>query len=187
MKTTEDVTDAFAASWTLTASTTIDSPADRVYDMVSDITRMGEWSPECCGGRWLSGTPGQEGARFHGYNREDGAEWTSECEVVTAVPAREFGFTVLAFCAGRPDEDTTWVGGSQPGDQTWTFTIQENGSGCVLTQSHTMKLVGPFYRMLLEEVDESERLDHVRNRKKHLQHSMESTLAEIRTASEQSS
>jgi polyketide cyclase/dehydrase/lipid transport protein len=186
MSTTEEMTDAFTASWTLTASVPLDAPADRVYQMVSDITRMGEWSPECYGGSWISGSPGRPGARFHGFNREHDAEWTSECEVVTAEPAREFGFTVLAFCAGKPSEDTTWVGGSQPGDQTWTFEIREDGAGCVLTQVHTMKLVSPFYRMLLEEVAEDERADSVRTRREHLQHSMESTLAKIKAASEQS-
>jgi uncharacterized protein YndB with AHSA1/START domain len=185
MSMTDELTDAFSASWALNASVTIDCPAERVYDLVSDITRMGEWSPECYGGEWLSGTPGEKGARFHGFNREDEAEWTSECEVIAATPAREFGFTVLAFCGGRPGPDTQWVGGSQPGDQTWAFTLRETGSGCELTQSHTMKLVGPFYRMLLEESAENERLDSVRLRRDHLQHSMESTLAEIKKACEQ--
>ncbi|MFD5074446.1 SRPBCC family protein [Streptomyces sp. NPDC058371] len=185
MSTTTEEIDVFATSWKLTASVAVDAPADQVYGMVSDITRMGEWSPECLGGKWTSGTPGQEGARFHGFNREGEAEWTSQSEVVTAVSPREFEFTVMAFCPGQPDENTQWVTGSQPGDMTWSFRVEENGSGCVLTQTHTMKLVGPFYRLLLEGVEESERSENVQNRKEHLQHSMESTLAKLKSVAEQ--
>lgn len=184
MSSTEEAASVFATSWSLTTLVTIDAPADQVYDMVSDITRMGEWSPECFGGRWISGVPGGKGARFHGFNREGEAAWTSECEVLTAVPSREFGFTVLAFCPGQPDEDTAWVRGSKPGDMTWTFAVKESGSGSVLTQVHTMRLVGPFYRLILEEVEEDKRLEHVQNRKKHLRHSMEATLAKIKAVSE---
>jgi hypothetical protein len=48
-----------------------------------------------------------------------------------------------------------------------------------------MKLVGPFYRLLLEGVEESERSENVQNRKEHLQHSMESTLAKLKSVAEQ--
>ncbi|MGI5350702.1 SRPBCC family protein [Streptomyces sp. CA-250714] len=186
MATNTGSTDVYTTSWELTASVRIDAPGAAVYRMVSDITRMGEWSPECFGGKWIAGTPGTEGARFHGFNREGEAVWTSESEVITAKEPKEFGFTVLKFCAGEPTADSSWLGGSQPGDMTWTFQIEDDGSdGCVLTQRHVMRLVGPFYRALLEEVDEDKRADHVQNRKEHLQHSMESTLARVKAVAEQ--
>lgn len=178
-------TDVYATSWELTASIAIDAPAAQVYRMISDITRMGEWSPECVGGRWIDGTPGAPGARFLGFNKEGEVVWTSESEVLTADEAKEFGFTVLAFCPGDPLPDTNWIRGSQPGDMTWSFHLAENGDGCVLTQKHTMRLVGPFYRMILEGVEAGKRAENVRHRKEHLQHSMESTLAKLKVAAEQ--
>ena len=33
----------------------VDAPAERVYDMVSDVTRMPEWSPETVKCQWLGG------------------------------------------------------------------------------------------------------------------------------------
>ncbi|CAL9331282.1 MULTISPECIES: SRPBCC family protein [Streptomyces] len=179
---TEDV---FATSWELTAQVRIGAPATEVYRMVSDITRMGEWSPECFGGRWVEGTPGRAGARFHGFNREGQAVWTSESQVVAADEGREFGFTVLRFCAGEPGPDSDWLGGSQPGDMTWSFHLEDDGpDACVLTQRHVMRLVGPFYRALLQGVPESERPAHVSNRKQHLQHSMEATLSRVKDVAE---
>ena len=36
----------------------IDAPAEKLWAMVSDVTRMGEWSPENVGGNWLGGATG---------------------------------------------------------------------------------------------------------------------------------
>lgn len=48
----------------------IDASPQRVYELVSDITRMGEWSPECYRCEWLDGaTTATVGARFRGHNR----------------------------------------------------------------------------------------------------------------------
>ncbi|MFJ6675691.1 SRPBCC family protein [Actinosynnema sp. NPDC091369] len=178
------VENLYATSWELRTSITIDAPTDRVYGMVSDITRMGEWSPECVGGTWIAGTPGAVGARFHGFNSEGPAVWSSECEVLTAEEPRTFGFSVLRFTKGRPSEDSEWVGGLKPGDVTWTFHLEETPTGCVLTQVHSMGYVNPFFQEILEEADESERAARVQARKEHLQHSMESTLQQVKVAAE---
>lgn len=46
------------------------APSGRVYDLISDITWMGHWSPECYRCVWLDGATGADvGARFRGYNR----------------------------------------------------------------------------------------------------------------------
>ena len=48
----------------------IDAPAPLVYDLVSDLTRMGEWSPECERVSWRGGaTEAVKGAQVIGYNR----------------------------------------------------------------------------------------------------------------------
>ena len=51
------------------ATTTIDAPIGDVFAAVTDVTRMGEWSPECVGCRWIDGAGGPAvGARFEGDN-----------------------------------------------------------------------------------------------------------------------
>jgi hypothetical protein len=47
---------------------------DVVYDLISDLPRMGGWSPESTGGRWLGGDGPSVGARFLGRNRSAGAD-----------------------------------------------------------------------------------------------------------------
>jgi len=66
---------------------------DRVYRLVSDVTRMGEWSPECYHCHWLGGVSEPAlGARFKGYNRRGWFRWSMVCTVTEAEPGRAFAF-----------------------------------------------------------------------------------------------
>lgn len=68
---------------------------DRLWAMVSDVTRMGSISPETTGCRWISGATGPAvGARFRGSNRSHGRRWSTTCTVVEAEPGRSFAFAV---------------------------------------------------------------------------------------------
>ncbi len=69
------------------------SPED-LYDMVSDITRMGTWSPVCTACWWDDGVSLQIGAHFTGRNELPGRTWETHCEVVAADRGREFAFVV---------------------------------------------------------------------------------------------
>jgi len=78
-------------------SRTINAPPGRLYGLVSDLPRMGEWSPENGGGEWLKGSNGAVvGARFRGRNRIGWRRWSTLATVVTADPGREFAFDVTA-------------------------------------------------------------------------------------------
>jgi hypothetical protein len=74
------------------------APPDRVWDLVSDVTRIGEFSPETFEARWTRGSTGPEaGAWFKGHVRRNGigpVYWTL-CRVVACEPGREFGFAVM--------------------------------------------------------------------------------------------
>src|SRR5215470_5459628 len=51
-------------------------PPVEVYALVSDVTRMGEWSPECYRCEWLEGaTRPQMGVSFRGYNQWGEMRW----------------------------------------------------------------------------------------------------------------
>jgi uncharacterized protein YndB with AHSA1/START domain len=80
-----------------TASRTIeiDASAEAVYDLLSDVTRTGEWSPECRSCRWLD-APGRVGSRFRGRNRTGPLVWSTTAEVVAAERPRAFEFATLA-------------------------------------------------------------------------------------------
>jgi hypothetical protein len=88
------------------ASVDIAASRDRVYDVLSDVTRMGERSPECYRCEWLDdATVPVPGARFRGHNRLGVLRWTTTCTVTKAERGREFAFTVMSR-HGR--EETQW-------------------------------------------------------------------------------
>ena len=93
---------------------------DVVYRVVSDVTRMGEWSPETTKCEWLDGATGPAvGARFKGSNKRGPARWSTKPRVVAAEPGREFAFEV----------DT---------DVRWTYRCEPDGDGTKLTESFEM-------------------------------------------------
>ncbi len=58
----------------ITVTRDIAAPPDAVFELVTDLTRMGEWSPENEGGDWTGDATGPAlGATFSGKNR-NGAE-----------------------------------------------------------------------------------------------------------------
>lgn len=76
-------------------SAEIAAPADRIWHLVADLPRMGEWSPENTGGRWLDGASGPAvGARFRGSNRKGLRRWSTTCTVTAAEVGKRFTFEV---------------------------------------------------------------------------------------------
>lgn len=88
--------------------------------MVSDITRMGEWSPEATGGRWLRGGTGTVGDWFEGVSETaERAPWHRECEVAAAERGRDFTFVV-----GGVEANCTW----------WSYEMEPTETGTRLTE-----------------------------------------------------
>ncbi len=103
------------------------APPDRVWDLVSDVTRIGEFSPETFEAQWLDGATGpRAGARFRGHVRRNGrgpVYWTT-CTVTVADPEREFGFSVAG------------LGGSIA--NTWRYSLERTPDGTDVTESFAM-------------------------------------------------
>ena len=98
----------------------VDAPPEVVYGVVSDVTRMGEWSPETVKCEWIDGAAGPAvGARFKGSNKRGFLRWSTKPTVVVADPGREFAFEV-------------------GGDIRWTYRFDADGTGTKVTESFTM-------------------------------------------------
>jgi hypothetical protein len=102
----------------------MDAPPDDIWGLVSDVTRIGELSPETFEGEWIDGATGPAaGARFRGHVKRNGrgpVYWTV-CRVTESEPGRTFAFDVLG-----------------PGSRvvnSWRYDIEPAGDGAAVTES----------------------------------------------------
>ena len=99
-------------------SVTVKASADTLYDLVSDITRTGEWSPICKACWWDDeDSAGQVGAWFTGRNELPHRTWETRSQVAAAERGREFA----------------WVVGGK--FVRWGFTMAPADTGTTLTES----------------------------------------------------
>jgi uncharacterized protein YndB with AHSA1/START domain len=73
------------------------APPEAVWALVSDVTRIGELSPETFEARWIRGSTGPEvGAFFKGHVKRNGVGPTywALCRVTECVPNEVFEFAV---------------------------------------------------------------------------------------------
>lgn len=75
-------------------SIAIAASPEAVYDLVSDVTRTGEWSPVCRECWWDEGSAGAVGDVFTGRNVLPDRTWETRCTVIAAERGREFGWLV---------------------------------------------------------------------------------------------
>jgi uncharacterized protein YndB with AHSA1/START domain len=115
----------------------IDATPQQVYDAVSDLTRMGEYSPECRSVEWLDGAAGPlPGARFMGHNRGGPFTWSRRGRVISAEPAREFSFV-------------TEEGGRE--GTLWTYRLRPVGQGTQVTESYEVRWI-PWWMHLVDVI-----------------------------------
>jgi Polyketide cyclase / dehydrase and lipid transport len=100
------------------------APADRIWDLVADVTRIGEFSPETFEAEWTGGATGpRAGARFRGHVKRNGKGpiyWTT-CSVIVCEPGREFAFSV--------------GGVGRKGLNTWRYVLRPADDGTEVTES----------------------------------------------------
>ena len=76
------------------ASVVVAVPPQQLYDLVSDVTRTGEWSPTCAACWWDEGAGPRVGSWFTGRNVTPERTWETRSQVVAAEPGREFAWLV---------------------------------------------------------------------------------------------
>ena len=101
----------------------IDATPDAVWRVVSDVTRVGEFSPETFEAEWLDGATGPAvGARFRGHVKRNGrgpTYWTV-CDIVACQSERELAFAVVN--RGKAIN-------------TWTYRLEPASGGTDVTES----------------------------------------------------
>lgn len=144
-------------------STVIAASPERIYDLVADLPRMGEWSPECQRVEWLEGATGAvAGARFQGHNvggPKGLMKWSRRGRVLTAERGRELAFV-------------TEEGGKA--GTTWRYRLETVDGGVRVTESYEVTWIPTWARIV----------DVPTNRAKELVEGMTRTLAQLKTAAE---
>jgi uncharacterized protein YndB with AHSA1/START domain len=76
-------------------TTEIAAPPERVYGLVTDLSNMGRWSPECHRCEWIDGASGPAvGAKFKGWNTRGLMRWSTVSTVVIADEPSHFAWEV---------------------------------------------------------------------------------------------
>ena len=104
----------------------IAAPPEEVFRLISDVTRTGEWSPECRRCDWIGESAGPVvGARFRGHNRRGWFRWAMQCRIIDVEPGRVFAF-----------ETTPSFPFKKRGPQTrWRYELEPADNGTVLKES----------------------------------------------------
>jgi len=112
----------------------IDAPPEKVWALVSDVTRMGEWSPETVKAAWIDGATGPAvGARFKGSNKRGILRWSTKCTVVACEPGKEFTFVV-----GTAENPAT----------RWSYQFAPTAGGTEATESFEAIRYGWFLKLV---------------------------------------
>jgi uncharacterized protein YndB with AHSA1/START domain len=100
----------------------MEAPPATVWELVSDVTRIGEFSPETFEARWRRGYDHAEvGAKFKGHVKRNGIGPTywSPCTVTVCEPERVFEFS---------------VGTDDVALNNWGYRLEPDGSGTLVTE-----------------------------------------------------
>lgn len=145
-------------------SAVIKASPEKVWALIGDITRMGEWSPVCRRCEWLGASQSPElGARFVGHSRQAGRRWSRECVITAAEPGREFGFSTLF----RGGESTRWL-----------YRLEPSGAATKVSEAYEVVSMPRWVRTLV-------RIPGVKAKSRRDNHrGMELTLARIKGVAE---
>jgi uncharacterized protein YndB with AHSA1/START domain len=105
---------------------------ERIWELVSDVTKIGRYSPETFEAEWLEGATGPVvGAKFRGHVKRNGrgpTYWTT-CTVLESVPGRTFAFGVGP--------------GAKPVN-VWRYGLEPQGDGTDVTESFQLARTLPI-------------------------------------------
>lgn len=149
---------------TLSRSAVVAAAPHRVWELVSDLPAMGEYSLENTGGAWVGGATGPAvGAVFQGRNGSGLRRWSTRSTVTRCEPGRSFAFRVAAV--GLPVAE-------------WAYDVEPVDGGCRLTETWTDRRGGLITRI-------GRLVSGVSDREAFTVRSIEQTLERVKTRAEQ--
>ncbi len=145
----------------------VDAPPSDVWDIVSNVTRIGELSPETFEAKWIDGSTGPAvGARFAGHVKRNGRgpTYRTKCRVTACDPERVFEFGVETMGNVL---------------NTWRYDLAPLDGGAATEITESFRLTPTFWMRLYWSI-----LGWARGRTN--QRGMAQTLARVKEIAEQS-
>jgi uncharacterized protein YndB with AHSA1/START domain len=106
----------------------VDAPAERVWALLTDVTRMGEWSPETYRCRWTGDMAAPAvGATFRGSNKRGLMRWSNDCTVTVADEPDRFEWEV------------------RQSGMRWGYRFEPDGVGTKVTEYREQTRQLPLY------------------------------------------
>jgi uncharacterized protein YndB with AHSA1/START domain len=100
----------------LQAQIDINAPVTKVWELVSDLNRMPQWSPQCRAMKALGG-PLRQGSRTINLNRRKFLFWPTTSRITEFIPDKKLAF--------RVNENGT----------VWSYELEPTATGTRLTES----------------------------------------------------
>ena len=143
------------------ASITIDCSVSEVFAAITDVTRMGEWSPENTGARWVDAVGPALGAKFEGDNEAKLGpltlkKWTTTSEVTAFEEPAVFEFVAEGYTK-------------------WRYEFSEGASGTTVTETVSYPAYSGIQKVLFNVLG---------SRQKQIVRGMEKTLAQLKASLE---
>ena len=144
----------------LQAQIVINAPVGKVWELVSDLSRMPEWSPQCRMMKPLG--PIRQGARTINLNRRNRLFWPTTCTVMEVIPEKKLAFRV------------------DINNSIWSYELEATDTGTRLVESrHAENGVTAFSNMSIGAL-----MGGVPSFERELVDGMNATLSRIKTAAE---
>ena len=144
----------------LPAQIVINAPVGKVWELVSDLSRMPEWSPQCRMMKPLG--PIRQGARTINLNRRNRLFWPTTCTVMEVIPEKKLAFRV------------------DINNSIWSYELEATDTGTRLVESrHAENGVTAFSDMSISAL-----MGGVPSFERELVDGMNATLSRIKTAAE---
>lgn len=119
-----------------TVSVDLAADPEQIWTVLADPTRVGEWSHEAVGARWLDGADqAVAGAWFQGRSRSRIFGWRRDCVITTAQPNRQLTWRTR----GGVGRDCT----------EWSYILEPTESGTRLTQNFTVVTCARWFATII--------------------------------------
>jgi uncharacterized protein YndB with AHSA1/START domain len=144
----------------LQAQIDIDAPVDKVWTLVSDLSRMPQWSPQCRVMKALG--PVRQGTKTINLNRRGRMFWPTTSVVTEVIPEKKIAF--------RVNQNNT----------VWSYELEPTDSGTRLVESrHAENGTTAFSNMSINAM-----MGGVPSFERELVEGMNATLSRIKAAAE---